>query len=157
MSKITVEASDVIDARPEVIWNVLADYRVGHPAIVPKPYFTDIIVEKGGYGEGTLVLTKMTVYGRKFSFHQLVTEPEPGRLLLETDIDTGQFSSFTLEPLNGGAQTRVTIKAVNPTSAGLMGVMERLTQPSFMRRLFKQELLNLADYVRTEQGAALAS
>ncbi len=152
MSMIHSEASAVIDARPEELYAVVSDYHVGHPAILPKPYFTELTVEKGGQGEGTIIRTRLKAFGREFSFHQVVTEPEPGRLLVETDMDTGQFSSFTFEPLNGGKQTRVTIIAENPASPGFTGFLERLTQPAFNRRLFQQELRNLADYVRSKNA-----
>jgi hypothetical protein len=154
MSMIRSEASAVIDARPEELYAVVSDYRVGHPAILPKPYFTELTVEKGGQGAGTVIRTRMKVFGREYAFHQAVTEPEPGRVLVETDMDTGQFSSFTFEPLNAGKQTRVTIKAENPASPGIVGLLERLTQPAFNRRLFQQELRNLADYVRRKNAPA---
>jgi hypothetical protein len=147
MSKIHAEASHVIAARPEAIYAVLSDYRVGHPAILPKPYFTDLIVEKGGQGAGTMIRVYMSVFGRKYSYHQLVSEPKPGRILQETDIETGQYSRFTLEPLSEN-QTRVTIFTEIPTSAGFMGIVEKLTTPSFTRRLFKEELRNLEAYVQ---------
>ncbi len=149
MSKaIVVSASDVINARPEEIYAILSDYRVGHAAILPKPYFAEMIVEQGGQGAGTIFRLKMNVFGQESRFHQIVTEPEPGRLLVETDMNTRQFSSFTLEPLNGGAQTRVTIHSEFPASPGIKGMMEKLMQPPIVRYIFKKELRNLADYVR---------
>jgi hypothetical protein len=39
---IHAEASMVIDARPEEIYAVVSDYRVGHPAILPRQYFTGV-------------------------------------------------------------------------------------------------------------------
>jgi hypothetical protein len=148
MKTFHVEASRVIDARPEDIYAVISDYRVGHPAILPKPYFTDLVVEKGGQGAGTVLRVYLSVFGRKFTYHQVVTEPEPGRVLVETDIETGQYSSFTFEPLTGGQQTRLTISSEFPAKPGLAGFMDSLTQPPFIRRLYQQELKNIADYVR---------
>jgi Polyketide cyclase / dehydrase and lipid transport len=156
MSKaIVVNASKVINARPEEIYAILSDYRVGHAAILPKPYFTEMIVEQGGQGAGTILRLKMNVFGQEYTYHQIVTEPEPGRLLVDTDMETGQFSSFTLEPLNGGAQTRVTIHAEFPGKTGIAGWLEKLMQPPITRYIFKKELRNLADYARSK--AVLAS
>jgi hypothetical protein len=146
MSKIYASASRVINAKPEALYAVIADYKVGHPAILPKPYFTGLEVEKGGVGEGTLMRTKMKVFGREYEYHHLASEPEPGRVLVETDINTGQFSRFTVDPISP-TQTRVTIEAVTPASPGFAGVMEKLVQPIISRRIFKQELQNLAEYV----------
>lgn len=153
MSSIRVEATDVIDARPEQVYAVISDYRVGHPAILPKPYFTELTVEEGGQGAGTITRVHMKVMGKEFAYHHRITEPEPGRRLVETDIETGQWSSFTIEPINGGAQSRVTITAEMPVSPGIVGVIEKLTSPSFTRRLFQQELRNLDEYLRSGKAA----
>ncbi len=155
-SKIVARASRIINASPESIYNVIADYRVGHPAILPKPWFNGLTVEKGGFGAGTVIRFEVTVMGRKFPFHQAITEPEPGRVILETDIETGQYSRFTLEPLNGGRQTRVTIESATPASPGLMGFIERLTQPPMSRRMFTQELQNLDDYMNANAAVKSA-
>jgi ribosome-associated toxin RatA of RatAB toxin-antitoxin module len=145
--KIHVEASHVINVRPDEVYAVISDYRVGHPAILPKPEFTELTVIKGGQGAGTELRVALEMYGQKFSYHQIVTEPEPGRTLVETDIETGQFSRFTFEPLNGGKQTKVTIFSEFPASNGIKGFMERLMQPSIVSRLYKKELRNLEQYM----------
>src|SRR5690349_13063520 len=122
--KIHVQASHIIDARPEQVYAVISDYEVGHPAILPK-YFTSLRVVKGGQGAGTELYVDLKVYGQEFHYHQIVTEPEPGRTLVETDVETGQFSRFTFEPLNGGQQTKVTIFSEFPASPGFKGLMEK--------------------------------
>jgi Polyketide cyclase / dehydrase and lipid transport len=113
MTWIHAEQSLVIDARPEAVYAVVSDYRVGHPAILPRE-FAPLVVEQGGQGSGTIVRGSVTVWGRTAPFHQQVTEPEPGRVLVETDIDTGQYTTFTFEPLAGGRRTRVTIASEFP-------------------------------------------
>jgi hypothetical protein len=150
MNTIHAEVSDVIDARPEQVYAVLADYGGAHKAILPQPYFTDLTIEEGGHGAGTVYRLRVNVWGREFKYHHQVSEPEPGRVLVEADMDTTQYSSFTLDPVNGGSQTRVTISAHMPSSAGLLGVMERLFTPSMQRKMFRQELRNLADYLRSK-------
>jgi len=156
MNWIHAEESHVIDARAEDIYAVVADYRVGHAAILPKPYFTELTVEKGGRGAGTILRGNVRLFGKDFPFHQLVSEPEPGRVIVETDIETGQVSSFKFEPLGDGSRTRVTIASDFPPSKGVMGFLERFTKPSFVRMLYKKELHNLANYVRSKQVAVAA-
>lgn len=150
MSLLTVDVSKEINARPQDVYAVIADYKVGHPAILPKPYFTELTVEEGGQGAGTVLRLRMNVYGQEFHYHQIVTEPEPGRVLVETDLDTGLYSKFIFEPLDGGQRTRVTISAQFKISAGLKGLMERLFTPMVVRGIFNQELDNLAAYVRRQ-------
>jgi hypothetical protein len=43
-----VEVSSVMAARPEELYVVIEDYQVGHPAILPRQYFTELVVEQGG-------------------------------------------------------------------------------------------------------------
>ena len=153
MSLIHAEASHVIDARPEQIYAILSDYHEGHPAILPKPYFTELTVEKGGTGAGTVIRVGIKVLGLERTYHMIVSEPEPGRVLVETDIDTGQTSTFTVEPLNGGTQSRVTIATDFKGSPGFAGFMEKWLNPPITRRIFKKELRQLADYVRHKSGS----
>ncbi len=147
MSKIHLEASQVINARPADIYAVLSDYHVGHPAIVPKPYFSALTIEQGGQGAGTVIRFTVTIYGQTRHYHEVVSEPEPGRVLVETDTDSGLVTTFTVDPLNGGKQTRLTIATDFESSPGIMGLMEKLTTPPVMRRIYRQELKLIAEYV----------
>jgi hypothetical protein len=148
MHWIHAEASSVIDARAEEIYAVIADYHAGHPAILPKAYFSSLTVEKGGQGAGTIITGSVKVFGTAYPFRLLVSEPEPGRRLVETDTETGQFTHFILEPINGGAQTHVTIRSEFPPAPGLMGWLERLTKPAVTRRIYRAELQQLAQYMQ---------
>ncbi len=154
MSPIHVEASHVIDARPEDIYAILTDYRVGHPAILPKPYFTNLTVEQGGQGAGTIFDVRMKIFGREYAYHQVASEPEPGRVLVETNLDGAVTTTFTVDPIDGGKQSRVTISTDAKPSPGFAGLMERLMQPRVAGNIYKKELLKLADYVRSKHVAA---
>ncbi len=148
MNQIRVEQSAVIAAAPSQVYAVIRDYEVGHVAILPKPYFQEMIVEEGGQGAGTKTRLKMNIMGQEFNYRHEVSEPEPGRVLKETDRDTGLATTFTFQPLAGGTQTRVTIATDTAVRAGLAGFIERLMTPLILRRIYRQELQNLADYVR---------
>ncbi len=102
MSTIHVEVSDVIKARPEQVYAVLSDYRTGHPAILPKPYFTSLTVDEGGQGAGTRIQVHMKVLGAERHYQFVIREPEPGRVLVESDEAAGVTTTFTVEPLDGG-------------------------------------------------------
>jgi hypothetical protein len=84
MKQIHAEAFAVIAARPEKVYAILADYRVSHPAILPKPYFTEIAVEQGGPGAGTIARARMKVMGMEIAYRLIVSEPQPGRLMQES-------------------------------------------------------------------------
>jgi hypothetical protein len=148
MTPIHVEVSDTINAPPEKVYAVLADYRVGHPAILPKPYFAELALEEGGQGAGTVFRLRMNVMGREFAYRSVVTEPQPGRVLVETDDKAGVVTTFTVEPVNG--QSRVTFATDSPASPGFAGMVERLLTPLVMGRIYRQEMRNLADYLRRQ-------
>lgn len=148
MTTFRVEYTAIINARPEQIWAIFTDYRVAHKAILPKPYFVDMVVTKGGQGAGTMIDVYMQVMGVKRTYHMVVSEPEPGRVLCESDLAGTVTTYFTLDPLNHGTQTRVTILSENRASAGMMGMMERWMNPPITRKIYKEELDNLAAYVR---------
>lgn len=152
MSTIRIQESRVVDAKAEAIYAVLADYRVGHPAILPKPYFTSMIVEKGGIGTGTEISGRIKVLGVEQVFRGVISEPEPGRILVEADPQAGTTTTFTLEPLSDSSQTRVTITTEMKASPGFKGLMERLMTPAIMRRIYREELQNLAGYMSSKRA-----
>ena len=152
MKPIIVEASAVIPAPAQTIYDVLADYREGHPAILPQPYFRELVVEKGGHGAGTIVRVVMEVMGIKQEYRMLVSEPEPGRVLVEEDADAGVTTTFTVEPRSDGEGSLVTIATVSRPSPGLMGVVERLINPPVARRIYQKELAQLASYAGSLQA-----
>jgi len=148
MNQLRIEISKVIKASPVDVYSVMSDYQVGHPAILPKPYFSKLVVVQGGKGEGTIIEVHMDVLGAKRVFHQVVSEPEPGRVLVETDAEAGVTTSFTVDPIGDGNQSQVTIATDIRLSPGVRGIFERLFNPWIIHRIYKQELELLAEYVR---------
>lgn len=149
MSQIHSHASRVIEAPPEAVYAVLADYNISHPAILPKHVFSGLVVEQGGVGAGTVVRVTMAAMGTKQELHVIVSEPEPGRVLIESDPQTGMTTTFTVEPLEAGRHSQVTIAADAPASPGLEGWVERMVTPA----LLWDELRLLGEYVHKAQGA----
>src|SRR5579884_2429820 len=104
MGRIATKAAAILDARPEDVYATIADYRQGHPNIIPKENMYDLQVEQGGYGAGTIIRFKARILGVEQSLRHRVSEPEPGRILVEQDIDSGQnaINTFTVTPLEQG-------------------------------------------------------
>jgi hypothetical protein len=120
-------------------YRMIADYRVGHTRIIPPRYFRDLRVEEGGFGAGTVIRYDLIVFGKTNHACARVTEPEPGRVLVETDLDRGAVTTFIVEPLSA-AKSRVTIKTHMPTRSGLLGVIERAVTRRFLERVYVAEL-----------------
>lgn len=155
MSKtFNVTVSRDINASASALYAIVSDYKEGHPSILPKPYFTELTVEKGGIGAGTIIRAKMLVMGREFAFRQLITEPEPGRVLVEANDDGGAVTRFIFEPISA-TQTRVTIATDFAQNAGLAGWLQRLTQPSITRKIYAQELQNLENIAAARATAVM--
>lgn len=142
MRQIYVKASAVLNAHPENVYAAIADYQHGHPHIVPKENFSDLQVERGGYGAGTIHSFKFKAMGVVKTFRQCVTEPQPGRVLVEQDIDAPQntTTTFTVIPVENGQKARVEIATTMNPSSGLTGVVERVVVPVINRRVYRKEL-----------------
>lgn len=145
MKTIRAEVTEVLDAAPEAVYAVLADYRKAHPAILPRPYFEELVVEQGGQGAGTVFRMRMKVMGTVKNYHQVVSEPVPGQVLVETDPQQGVTTTFTVQPAAHGQKTRLTIVTEAPASSGVMGWMERRLTPIVLQRIYREELKLLAE------------
>jgi hypothetical protein len=137
----------LIDSPPGAVYSVLADYRDGHPHILPRQFFSSLDVLKGGRGAGTRILVGTRRLGFEKSFEMDVTEPEPGRLLVETDPATGLETSFLVEPLDDGRRSRVTIATTWETASGFAGRVERIVTPLLLRWAYRAELKELASFM----------
>ena len=146
MGVVQAQESRVVDASPEVVHGIIADYRIGHQAILPKEYFASVKVVEGGTGAGTVLDLHMTVMGTDRKARQTVSEPEPGRVLVEKD-DLAT-TTFTFDSEEGGTKTKVTITTEIQSSPGFRGFMERLMTPPVLKRIYREELDLLAEYVR---------
>ena len=136
-------ASTLIQAPAQELYAIIADYHHGHPQILPKPPFVSLAVEQGGLGAGTVICVDMRVLGQLQTFRAVVTEPEPGRVLVETN-DTGYVTTFTVEPRAGGQQAYVTIATEMNGRAGVLGILERWFVTRLMRPVYVKELAQLA-------------
>jgi hypothetical protein len=139
-----VSVSALINAAPDRVYGIIADYRNGHPRIVPKQ-ISDIRVETGGYGAGTIIRFVVTVLGRKVDFRAVVSEPEPGRVLIErNDPPNASVTTFTVEPGPTGRECDVTISTNLPDRAGIAGVIERFVSRRLLRGMYTEELALLS-------------
>lgn len=151
MSRIKISESKLIPSEPEAIYPVIADYKNGHPHILPK-YFSNLEVLEGGYGAGTRVKFRFKMYSTVKDNEAIVSEPVPGAVLAETDVNTGLVSSFTLIPA-GKNQTLVTISTEFEASKGFVGLMEKWFSPMMLKKVYKQELQMLHDFVLNKKEA----
>ena len=143
---ITVSESAEVAAPATHVYKLIADYRDGHPRILPPRWFGPLVVEEGGVGEGTLIRFELRAAGMKTPMRARITEPEPGRRIVETNVATGAETMFVVDPLPGGERCRVEIRS-QWESHGLRGLVERALVPRLLRRVFRDELRQLGTVV----------
>jgi len=142
--KHLITASAVIPARRDRVYALIANYHDGHPRIIPKQ-FSGLVVEQGGIGAGTVIRFQMSVLGRKQTFRAAVTEPEPGRVLVETDLDAnGAITTFTVDQGPAPADSRVTISTELRVRTGFLGILEKAFSTLLLRPIYVRELENLS-------------
>lgn len=139
-----------VAASPATVYAILRDYERHHPAILPKPEFEALHVEEGGVGEGTRIRVEMRVMGARTTLRMRVDEPEPGRVLRETEEGTGVVTTFTVDAHAGG--TRVEIATIWPRRPGLRGWLDARIVPRVARKLYERELALLDERVRAIEG-----
>jgi hypothetical protein len=139
----TVSAAARVDAPAETVYQLIADYREGHPRIVPPEYFQNLVVEEGGYGAGTRIGYDMKVLGSTRHGRAVVSEPDPGRTLVETELHTDIVTTFSVKPV-GSVACDVTISSELPRKRGLAGTIERFVAIRVLPRIYRAELARLA-------------
>jgi hypothetical protein len=141
----TVAASRVIGASAEVAYRLIADYQGGHQQILPAKYFGNLRATKGGHGEGTEIAFEMYPFGMKRAAQPSrarVTEPEPGRVLVETDLDRGFVTTFTVDPVSPSS-ARVEFITSVPRKSGILGAIEKSVTTRFLSTVYDAELEQL--------------
>jgi hypothetical protein len=141
MAEVRVTAESVINAPAERVYGCLADFNGCHQRILP-PAFSNFRVEEGGVGAGTVIAYTLSAGGRKRAARARVDEPQPGRVLTETDLSTSLVTTFTVTP--GGESSHVRIESRWQGASGFGGLMERLFAPRVLSRLYADELRRLA-------------
>jgi hypothetical protein len=142
MRSYSVAASAELAASAAACYAVIADYRNGHPQIVPPSVFGAIEVEEGGVGAGTRIRVAVRGVGGTRTLRLAVTEPEPGRVLAEHDVEAGTVTHFTVDPVSAG-RSRVTIRTDFIQPPGLRAALEGWITRRVLPRVFREELARL--------------
>ncbi len=151
MSHIHAEGKAIINARPEKVYAILADYKDGHPHILPKKYFGDLTIERGGKGAGTIFNTIVTSLGKQITYRMEVSEPEPGRVLVEKDTASDLVTTFAVKPLDNGTRAEAKIMMDWSAKPGLKGFFEKLLMLLGLRQVFAAELKQLNEFAAKYQ------
>jgi uncharacterized protein YndB with AHSA1/START domain len=149
MPPVTASAEREIAAPADRLYRIIADYERHHPHILP-PQVTDLIVEEGGVGAGTIIRFNVTLAGSTRTNRARIEEPEPGRVLVEQDLESDLATTFTVTPAGTGARVRIETAW---TPSGLRGFIEKLMAPPMLRRVYLAELALLERYAQEQVHA----
>ena len=139
-SSFVVEVSASIPAPAAKVYALMRDYNPeGHPSVLPKQYFTDLRIVKGGVGAGTIIDVDMKNGGTKTTMRLEVTEPAPNKLLVEEDKAMGVLTHFIFEDAADGT-SRLTFKTWFRRKPGFRGWVEKLIVPGITRKVYREEL-----------------
>lgn len=149
MGTVHAAAEGEVGAPAEVVYGYIADFREHHPRFLPDA-FSNFQVEAGGVGAGTITRFRTTAGGRTREYRMAVAEPEPGRVLTESDTGSTLVTTFTVTPK--GATASVRIETSWQGAGGVGGFFERLFAPRVLRKLYQDELARLDAYARERAG-----
>jgi hypothetical protein len=149
MARNVATAEGPVDAPADTVYSYIADMRNHHPRFLP-PAFSDFRVESGGVGDGTVTQFKMTAGGRTREYRMRVAEPEPGRVLTESDMNSSAVTTFTVSPQGGGSL--VQISTAWDGAGGVGGFFERMFAPKVLRGIYADELKRLDTYAREQSS-----
>jgi Polyketide cyclase / dehydrase and lipid transport len=79
-----------------------------------------------------------------------VDEPEPGRVLRESDQNSSLITKFTVDP-GSGQSSLVKISTSWQGAGGIGGFFERTFAPRAMKAIYEDELQRLATYAQEQQ------
>jgi Polyketide cyclase / dehydrase and lipid transport len=139
-----------VDAPADTVYGYIADMREHHPRFLPSA-FSDFQVESGGVGAGTVTRFKLTAGGRTREYRMQVAEPEPGRVLTESDMNSSAVTSFTVDAQ--GEASLVRISTAWDGASGIGGVFERMFAPRVLTGIYVDELRRLDAYAREQSSS----
>jgi uncharacterized protein YndB with AHSA1/START domain len=149
MAKVEASAERMIDAPPDAVYRYIADMHQ-HAQFLP-PEFSDFRVEEGGVGEGTVTSFTVTAGGRTRDYRMRVSEPVPGRTLVESDANSSLVTTYNVEPQGGKSLVRISTNWDG--ASGIGGFFERTFAPKAMHRIYASALDRLNSYARDRQSA----
>lgn len=146
MPHVHVETEKMIQARPETVYQYLADYRENRPRLLTSN-FQNYAVTKGGRGNGTVVTYVLHAGRRERPYEMHVTEEGKTRTLVEKDARSSLVTRWRVTPTGDSGQSRVSVLTEWEGGSGVGGFFERTFAPMGLRGIYNKMLDHLAQQV----------
>ncbi|MGW5735805.1 MULTISPECIES: SRPBCC family protein [Streptomyces] len=142
MAQVEATTERIIAARPEDVFDALADYEGTRQKILSE-HFSEFEVREGGDGDGTLVHWKLQATSKRTRDCLLdVSEPTDGELV-EKDRNSSMVTTWTVTPAGEG-KARVVVSTVWNGAGGIGGFFEKTFAPKGLGRIYDEVLGKLA-------------
>ncbi|MER7204834.1 polyketide cyclase [Streptomyces sp. CB01635] len=142
MAQVEAITERVIAAKPDDVFDALADYSGTRAKLLPE-HFSEYEVREGGDGEGTLVHWKLQATSKRVRDCLLeVGEPTDGELV-EKDRNSSMVTTWRVTPSGEGA-SRVVVSTVWNGAGGIGGFFEKTFAPKGLGRIYDAVLAKLA-------------
>ncbi|MDK1472132.1 SRPBCC family protein [Streptomyces sp. 549] len=143
MAQVEATSQREIAAKPETVFDALADYRGTREKLLPG-HFSEYEVREGGDGKGTLVHWKLQATSKRIRDCLLdVDEPAEGSLV-EKDRNSSMVTTWTVTPGSAEGTSRVTVTTVWNGAGGVGGFFEKTFAPRGLGRIYGEILDRLA-------------
>jgi Polyketide cyclase / dehydrase and lipid transport len=149
MGTINVEQEGAVGAPADLTYRLIADDE-HHKQFLPEA-FSDFETVEGGVGAGTVHRFKLEAGGKVRDYLMRVDEPQPGRVITESDQNSSLVTTFTVTPT--GETCTVKIATTWQGAGGVGGFFERTFAPKVLRKMYADELARLDEYARAQAGA----
>ncbi|MFD5118791.1 SRPBCC family protein [Streptomyces sp. NPDC058385] len=142
MAQVEAITERVIAAKPDDVFDALADYSGTRAKLLPE-HFSEYEVREGGDGEGTLVHWKLQATSKRIRDCLLeVGEPTDGELV-EKDRNSSMVTTWRVTP-SGEGESRVVVSTVWNGAGGIGGFFEKTFAPKGLGRIYDEVLAKLA-------------
>ncbi|WP_432179259.1 SRPBCC family protein [Streptomyces sp. NBC_00063] len=142
MAQVEAITERVIAAKPDDVFDALADYSGTRAKLLPE-HFSEYEVREGGDGEGTLVHWKLQATSKRIRDCLLeVGEPTDGELV-EKDRNSSMVTTWRVTP-SGEGSSRVVVSTVWNGAGGIGGFFEKTFAPKGLGRIYDEVLAKLA-------------
>jgi len=143
MAQVESVTQREIAAKPDDVFDALADYKETRPKLLPGQ-FSEYEVREGGDGEGTLVHWKLQATSKRVRDCLMdVTEPTDGELV-EKDRNSTMVTTWKVTPGTAEGSARVTVTTVWAGAGGIGGFFEKTFAPKGLARIYDGVLAALA-------------
>ncbi|WP_181764718.1 SRPBCC family protein [Streptomyces albidus (ex Kaewkla and Franco 2022)] len=143
MAQVVSTTHREIAAKPDAVFDALADYSGTRPKLLPD-HFSEYEVREGGKGAGTVVHWKLQATSKRVRDCLMdVSEPAAGKLS-ENDRNSSMVTTWTVTPGAGDGAARVEVKTTWDGAGGVGGFFEKTFAPKGLARIYDEMLAKLA-------------